>query len=118
MIGKKPLDFILRQFHDAMEELLAYERDNSFVPSKDQLVLFARLHAQLRQFAFTLHVLNRKMRDRAKGIDYRFDCVMTGLTRPRFTNVVAGLDPPSLLQTSWPRLTRPSIVRDSGQWKL
>jgi hypothetical protein len=31
-----------------MEELLNYERDNSFVPSKDQLVLFARLHAQLR----------------------------------------------------------------------
>ncbi len=68
MIGKKPLDFIMRQFHDAMDELLAYERDDSFVPSKDQLVLFARLHAQLRQFAFTLHVLNRKMRDRAKGI--------------------------------------------------
>jgi hypothetical protein len=68
VIGKKPLDFILRQFHDAMDELLDYERDNSFVPSKDQLVLFARLHAQLRQFAFTLHVLNRKMRDRAKGI--------------------------------------------------
>jgi hypothetical protein len=68
VIGKKPLDFIMKQFHVAMDELLAYERDNSFVPSKDQLVLFARLHAQLRQFALTLHVLNRKMRDRAKGI--------------------------------------------------
>jgi hypothetical protein len=115
VIGKKPLDFILRQFHDAMEELLDYERDNSFVPSKDQLVLFARLHAQLRQFAFTLHVLNRKMRDRAKGIDYRFDCVMAGLARPRFTNVVAGLDPPSLLQTSWPRLTHPRFYKRHGR---
>jgi hypothetical protein len=39
MLGKKPLDFIMRQFHDAMEQLLEYDRDNSFVPNADQLVL-------------------------------------------------------------------------------
>ena len=68
MLGKKPLDFIMRQFHDAMEQLLEYERDNSFVPSPDQLVLLEQLHSKLRLFGPTSHILLHKMRDRAKGI--------------------------------------------------
>ena len=39
MLGKKPIDFIMRQFHDAMELLLEYDRDHGFVPNADQLVL-------------------------------------------------------------------------------
>jgi hypothetical protein len=32
MQSKKPLDFIMRQFHDAMEMLMEYEFDERFVP--------------------------------------------------------------------------------------
>jgi hypothetical protein len=68
MLGKKPLDFIMRQFHEAMELLLEYDRDQTFVPSPDQLVLLEQLHSKLRLFGPTSYILLHKMRDRAKGI--------------------------------------------------
>jgi hypothetical protein len=64
MLGKKPIDFIMRQFHDAMELLLEYDRDQSFIPDADQLVLLEKLERQLLDG----YILVPKLRARAKGI--------------------------------------------------
>ena len=67
MLTKKPLDFIMRQFHETMESLLEYDRDQSFVPSPDQLVLLEQLHSKLSLFGPASYILLHTMRDRAKG---------------------------------------------------
>jgi hypothetical protein len=68
MKSKQPLDFIMRQFHDTMEMLLDYERDRSFVPSPDQLVLFDHIHSQLEPFSLMAYVVYFRMEERARGI--------------------------------------------------
>jgi hypothetical protein len=64
MLGKKPIDFIMRQFHDAMELLRDYDRDQGFVPDADQLVLLEKLERQLLDG----YILVPKLRERAKRI--------------------------------------------------
>ena len=63
MLGKKPIDFIMRQFHDVMELLLEYERDPGFVPDADQLVLLEKLERQILDGYIAIH----KLRERAKN---------------------------------------------------
>ena len=64
MLGKKPIDFIMRQFHDAMELLREYDRDQGFVPDADQLVLLEKLERQLLDGYIAVH----KLSERAKVI--------------------------------------------------
>ena len=64
MLGKKPIDFIMRQFHDAMELLREYDRDQGFVPDADDLVLLEKLERQLLDCYIAVH----KLRERAKVI--------------------------------------------------
>jgi hypothetical protein len=63
---KLPLDYVLRQFHDAMEMVRAYDHDPCFVPNADQLVLFEMLHKQITGFAAMSHITIETMRERAK----------------------------------------------------
>ncbi|HYM99680.1 MAG TPA: hypothetical protein VET25_08040 [Aestuariivirgaceae bacterium] len=67
MLGKKPLDFIMRQFHDAMKLLLEYERDQSFVPNADQVVLFEIMHSKLRLFGPTSYTCFTKCATAQRG---------------------------------------------------
>ncbi|MGH6874812.1 MAG: hypothetical protein ACREDW_07330 [Aestuariivirgaceae bacterium] len=64
MLGRKPLDFIMRQFYDAMELLRDYDREQSFAPNADQLVLLETLEKQLLDCYIFIH----KLRERAKGL--------------------------------------------------
>jgi hypothetical protein len=66
MLGKKPIDFIMRQFHDAMDLLLQYDRDQGFVPDADQLVLLEKLERQLLDHLPAAYIAIHKLRDRAK----------------------------------------------------
>jgi hypothetical protein len=68
MLGKKPIDFIMRQFHDAMELLLEYDRDQSFIPDADQLVLLEKLERQLLDHLPAAYIAIRKLRARAREI--------------------------------------------------
>jgi hypothetical protein len=68
---KKPLDYALRQMHDAMEIVFDYDRDPCFVPSADQLVLFEMLHKQIAGYAAMSYVIIQTMRERAQ-------CMMSG----------------------------------------
>jgi hypothetical protein len=61
---KLPLDYVLRQFHDAMELVFAYDHDPSFVPSPDQLLLFEMLHKQITGYAAMSLIIIRTMRER------------------------------------------------------
>ena len=63
MLGKKPIDFIMREFHDAMELLRDYDRDRGFIPNADQLVLLEKLERQL----LDCYILTHKLRERAKN---------------------------------------------------
>ena len=63
MLGRKPLDFIMRQFCDAVELLREYDRERSFVPDADQLVLLEKLERQLLDCYIFVH----RLRERAKG---------------------------------------------------
>jgi hypothetical protein len=63
---KLPLDYVLRQFHDAMEMVRAYDHDPCFVPNADQLVLFEMLHKQIAGYAAMSHSIIETMRERAK----------------------------------------------------
>jgi hypothetical protein len=67
MQSKKPLDFIMRQFHDAMEMLMEYEFDERFVASSDDLVLFEKLHTQLTRYLPISDIMVQRMRNRARG---------------------------------------------------
>jgi hypothetical protein len=66
MLGKKPIDFIMRQFHDAMELLLDYDRDQGFVPDTDQLVLLEKLERQLLDHLPRAYIAIHKLRERVR----------------------------------------------------
>jgi hypothetical protein len=65
---KKPLDYALRQMHDAMEIVFDYDHDQSFVPDADQLVLFEMMHKQVNGYAAMSTIILQTMRERAKCI--------------------------------------------------
>ena len=65
---KKPLDYALRQMHEAMEIVFDYDHDPNFVPSGDQLVLFEMLHKQIAGFAAMSLIIIQTMRARARGL--------------------------------------------------
>ena len=65
---KKPLDYALRQMHEAMEIVFDYDHDPCFVPSADQLVLFEMLHKQIAGFAAMSLIIIQTMRARARGL--------------------------------------------------
>ena len=66
MLGKKPIDFIMRQFHDAMELLREYDRDQGFVPDADQLVLLEKLERQLLDHLPAAYITIHKLRERGR----------------------------------------------------
>jgi hypothetical protein len=68
MLGKKPIDFIMQQFQDTMELLMAYDLDENFVPSIDDLVLFEKLHTQLTRYPPISDIVVHRMRSRVRGI--------------------------------------------------
>ena len=61
---KLPLDYVLRQFHDAMELVFVYDHDPSFVPNADQLLLFEMLHKQITGYAAMSLIIIKTMRQR------------------------------------------------------
>jgi hypothetical protein len=63
---KMPLDYALRQMHDAMEMVFAYDHDPCFVPSADQLVLFELLQKQVTGYVAMLIIIVETMRERAQ----------------------------------------------------
>jgi hypothetical protein len=63
---KVPLDYALRQMHDAMEMVFDYDHDRNFVPSADQLVLFALLHKQIVGYEAMLLIIVKEMQERAR----------------------------------------------------
>jgi len=64
---KQPLDYALRQMHDAMEMVFAYDHDPSFVPSADQLMLFEMMHKQVTGYAAMSIIIVQTMRERARS---------------------------------------------------
>jgi hypothetical protein len=68
MLGKKPIDYIMRTFHDAMDLLLEYDRDQGFVPNADQLVLLEKLERQLLDHLPAAYIAIHKLRDRARFV--------------------------------------------------
>lgn len=63
---KLPLDYVLRQMHDVMELIFAYDHDPSFVPNADQLVLFELIEKQFASYSAMLLSIARTMRGRAR----------------------------------------------------
>jgi 3-methyladenine DNA glycosylase Tag len=61
---KKPIDYIMRCMHDAMELVFDYDHDPNFVPSRDELVLFEALHKQITGFAGMSYIIVETMRHR------------------------------------------------------
>ncbi len=61
---KKPIDYIMRCMHDAMEHVFDYDHDPNFVPSSDELVLFEALHKQVTGFAAMSFIIIETMRRR------------------------------------------------------
>ena len=63
---KMPLDYALLKLHEAMEMVFDYDHDRNFVPSADQLVLFALLHKQIIGYEAMLLIIVKEMHERAK----------------------------------------------------
>jgi hypothetical protein len=63
---KQPLDYILRQMHDAMEMVFAYDHDPNFVPSADELVLLEMIQKQFAGYSAMAHIIVATLRQRAK----------------------------------------------------
>ena len=63
---KQPLDYILRQMHDAMEMVFAYDHDPNFVPSADEIVLLDMIQKQFAGYAAMSHIIVATLRQRAK----------------------------------------------------
>jgi hypothetical protein len=61
---KKPLDYIMRCLHDAMELVFDYDHDPNFVPSPDEPMLFEMLHKQVTGNAAMSHIIIVTMRTR------------------------------------------------------
>jgi hypothetical protein len=64
---KMPLDYALLKLHDAMEMVFDYDHDRNFVPSADQLVLFALMHKQMVGCEAMLLIIVKEMHERAKA---------------------------------------------------
>jgi hypothetical protein len=62
---KVPLDYVLRQMHDAMEIVFDYDRDPNFVPNRDQLLLFEMMLKQVTGYAAMSFIIVKTMRERA-----------------------------------------------------
>jgi hypothetical protein len=63
---KMPLDYALLKLHEAMEMVFDYDHDPNFVPSTDQLVLFALLYKQIVGYQAMLLIILKEMHERAK----------------------------------------------------
>jgi hypothetical protein len=63
---KQPLDYILRQMHDAMEMVFAYDHDPNFVPSVDDLVLLDMIQKQFAGYSAMSHIIVATLRQRAR----------------------------------------------------
>jgi len=63
---KQPLDYILRQMHDAMEMVFAYDHDPHFVPSADGIVLLELIQKQFAGYSAMAHIIVATLRQRAK----------------------------------------------------
>ena len=63
---KQPLDYILRQMHDAMEMVFAYDHDPNFVPSTDDLVLLDMIQKQFAGYSAMSHIIVATLRQRAR----------------------------------------------------
>jgi hypothetical protein len=63
---KMPLDYALLKLHDVMEMVFDYDHDRNFVPSADQLVLFALLHKQIVGYEAMMLIIVKEMHERAK----------------------------------------------------
>jgi hypothetical protein len=63
---KQPLDYILRQMHDAMEMVFAYDHDPNFVPSADDLVLLDMIQKQFAGYSAMSHIIVATLRQRAR----------------------------------------------------
>lgn len=61
---KLPLDYAMRQMHEAMEMIFDYDHDPNFVPSADQLVLIEMLHKQITGYAAMSIIIVETMRQR------------------------------------------------------
>ena len=61
---KKPIDYIMRCMHDAMELVFDYDHDPNFVPSRDELLLLESLHKQVTGFAAKSFIIIETMRRR------------------------------------------------------
>ena len=61
---KMPLDYAMRQMHEAMEMIFDYDHDPNFVPSADQLVLFDLLQKQITWHAAMSILIVKTMRQR------------------------------------------------------
>ena len=62
---KQPLDYILRQMHDAMEMVFAYDHDPNFVPNADELVLLDMIQKQFAGYSAMAHIIVATLRQRA-----------------------------------------------------
>jgi hypothetical protein len=62
---KQPLDYILRQMHDAMEMVFAYDHDPNFVPSADEIVLLDLIQKQFVGYSAMAHIIVATLRQRA-----------------------------------------------------
>jgi hypothetical protein len=62
---KQPLDYILRQMHDAMEMVFVYDHDPNFVPSADEIVLLDLIQKQFAGYAAMAHIIVATLRQRA-----------------------------------------------------
>jgi hypothetical protein len=63
---KQPLDYILRQMHDAMEMVFAYDHDPNFVPSADEIVLLDMIQKQFAGYSAMAHIIVATLRQRAE----------------------------------------------------
>jgi len=63
---KQPLDYILRQMHDAMEMVFAYDHDPNFVPGADELVLLEMIETQFAGYSAMSHISVATLRQRAQ----------------------------------------------------
>ena len=64
--SKQPLDYILRQMHDAMEMVFAYDHDPNFVPSADDLVLLEMIQKQFAGYSAMAAIIVATLRQRAR----------------------------------------------------
>jgi hypothetical protein len=67
--SKQPLDYILRQMHDAMEMVFAYDHDPNFVPNADELVLLDMIEKQFAGYSAMSHIIVATLHQRAQEAD-------------------------------------------------